>query len=350
MQPDHAQSSRLEQAVYRYASILFAVLALAHGARQLLDSSPAAPQGVIEWILWAIRSFSFAALALLFAWKSEHREAWVVGLSLAAMNLMSNAPQKGSSIIVYAVAAVSFIRSTQTFPNPLTAEDLRRLIRSERTSRIFAFWLRPLHLWLGFGGMLVFVIEGLGLSSTFPNLVILGFGLTGMWANYRTSGETDRRRLFWILQATVWTLCFRLVKHSAGLLAASLNLDMPSYVSTSAGLIHDLGVTVFFLLAVFHAGAINARLALTKTAIHSLSISLLIFSFAIVENYLSGYLAELLSLEDRFVSAMAGAAVGLTFNPLREGLSRIASRLQGRTASPSNHLLSTDQTSLAGRG
>lgn len=345
MQPDHTAHSRWEQAAYRYASVVFAVLALAAGVDQLLDGSST---GFAEWILRAIHSFSFAVLALLFAWKSEHREAWIVGLALAAINLESKLPGNDSFNFVYVVAAVAFIRSTQTFPNPLTAEDLRRLIPSERICRIFAFWLRPLHLWLGFGGMLMFAVEALG-SSTIPNLVILAFGLTGMWANFRTSDEADRRRLFWILQATTWTLCVRLLRNSAHLLAASFDLDLPSHFSTWFGLINDLGVTVFFLLAVFYAGAISARLVLTKTVVHSLSISILVFSFAIVENYLSGYLAESLGLEDRLVSAMAGAAVGLTFNPLREGLNRIALRLFGKTALPGHPAISADRTGLVGR-
>ena len=320
----------LEQAIYRYASIVLAVLALAFGAGGLLDGSPVTAAN-LERLLRIADSFSFAGLALLFAWKSEHREAWIVGLSLAAINLNGQRPGEPLGLISYVVASVAFLRSTQTFPNPLTPEDVRSLIRSEGVCRAFAFWLRPLHLWLGFGGLLVFMTQVVGLSSRLPNVLILAFGLTGMYANYRTSDEIDRRRLFWILQATAWALCIRIIRTSVVFLAASLDLHLPAGFSTWASLTHNLGVTVFFLLAVFYAGAINARLVLRKTAVYSLSISILIFLFAVVENYLSGYLAERLGLEDRIVSAMIGAAVGLTFNPLRDGLNRLASRLMGKT-------------------
>ena len=333
MRPLHSLDPSFEQDVYRYASVVIAGLAIAFGAGHTLHGFPASvPAASVERILRIVNSFSFAGLALLFAWKSERREAWVVGLSLAAINLNGHKPEHPLGMISYVVACVAFLRSTQIFPNPLTPDDLRSLSRFEWVSKGFAFWLRPLNLWLWFGGLLVFATEIVGLSSTMPNIVILAFGLTGMWANYRTSDETDRRRLFWILQATVWSLCIRIFRASLKFLAASLDLDLPDRLWTWAWLTHDLGVTAFFLLAVFYAGAISARLVLRKTAVYSLSISILIFLFAVVENYLSGYLSEQLGLEDRIVSAMTGAAVGLTFNPLREGLNRIALRLLGKTA------------------
>lgn len=333
MRPLHSLDPSFEQDVYRYASVVIAGLAIAFGAGHTLHGFPASvPAASVERILRIVNSFSFAGLALLFAWKSERREAWVVGLSLAAINLNGHKPEHPLGMISYVVACVAFLRSTQIFPNPLTPDDLRSLSRFEWVSKGFAFWLRPLNLWLWFGGLLVFATEIVGLSSTMPNIVILAFGLTGMWANYRTSDETDRRRLFWILQATVWSLCIRIFRASLKFLAASLDLDLPDRLWTWASLTHDLGVTAFFLLAVFYAGAISARLVLRKTAVYSLSISILIFLFAVVENYLSGYLSEQLGLEDRIVSAMTGAAVGLTFNPLRAGLNRIALRLLGKTA------------------
>lgn len=52
-----------------------------------------------------------------------------------------------------------------------------------------------------------------------------------------------------------------------------------------------------------------------------------------MENYFSGYLAVRLGLEGSIASAFAGAA-GPSFNPLCEGLNRIAMRLLEKRNSP----------------
>lgn len=339
----------------RAAAAAVALLTVAVGVAALLliaraDGAGALPpgRGASGLALLVVGNLGYAVLALFLAWKAAQPEAWGLGLALAAIGLnsclspvirlagLSELP--ASTILLagtYALGAVAFIRVAHSFANPLTEDDCRAFFRSDWARRAFTFWVRPRRVWLVLGGALFAIVLVLDLASDrwLPgslgsslhralNLAVIGFGALGAWINYRTSDAAGRRRIVWILQAAFLALAIAVLHASAEILGAAVGFELPASSQTWAGLLSRFGMIACFVLAIFWAGAIDPRLVLRKTVVYSASISILVFLFAVVENVVSGYLADRLGLRNDLVAAVAGAAVGLSFHPLREGLNR----------------------------
>ncbi len=334
----------------RFASVAVALVAMTCGVVGLLVGAPAEGSSLSGPMSFpVIGGLGFAALALIAGLKSNRLEAWSLGFALACIaltNIMANLVyvfdlpgKRVASAALFALAAVAFLNFTRLFPYRLTPEKCQdslklRWVRGAVTLllRFFLYWM--VVLWCLFFATSFFAKtlpwEPAAPAEVLLNAFVIGLGALFVSVSYQTSDSIGRRRLFWIAQTVAVSLCASLLYASVRSLATALDLGSPIGLEKWWFLVRDVAILICLAISLFFAGEIDPELAIRKTAAFGLAISFLLFLFAVFENFVAGEMAGRLGLDDKLVASIGGAAVGLAFHPLREGINRICKRVLAR--------------------
>lgn len=243
----------------------------------------------------------------------------------------------------FALGAALFIRASQLFPMPITAE---RLVTSPtiwgkyRALRTpLRALLRPVVLW-----PVIIVLSALPSTSTNSvvgeslRVLIVAMGIVYFYINYRSGDAEVRRKVLWFLAAAIATLAVSLLSVAAiaalgdtgsGLLRTVLAFTLRS--------VDSLAIVGCFAAAVFYAGAISPSLVIRKTVVFGLTSSLLLFVFASVEVFLHHQIVHWLEVTDTLASSLIGGAFGLTFHPVKHFFEGLLKRFHGRRGSVAAH-------------
>ena len=306
-------------------------------------------------------------LALTLAWRASHRpEARILAVFLSCLfipgTLLSAAGVSvHTQLLLHAVggwtAVACFVRFASLFPAPVTEETLQEAVRgrAERrgkkpaaVGRIRRALLRPGLVWgSAAAGAAVMVAARMGGSMAVEVVISIGLlcgvltGVGYLRSSYEVSNPAGRRRILWVVQgfySALWVL-------GMGVLAAAVISARAGYAQGAAGTTSDLvvpyaamavqilasiaamGVIVAGLgVALLYDGALDPALALKRTTVYGIVAVSGALLFGIVENVASSVLADALGLSEGMGAAVAGAAVALAFNPLRNWITRAVER------------------------
>lgn len=305
-------------------------------------------------------------LIMLLVWRSVQRpEARILAVFLACMFtpgvvLSTIGMSIGAQVMLQSAAAwlavACFVRFAALFPRPVTYETFREsdVIKARRKGKEAEGepWFRPAFLRpaLVWGGAAVGAGFGLAARltgqvavdavSTIMMTVWLVAGLGMMRASYRVADPAGRRRMLWAVQgfyAAAWVSVLAAIP--ASILSAqagyaygagsSKDVVIP-YAAVAlqsiAGIV-AIGLVVAGLgVALLYEGALDPALALKRTTVYGIVAVSGALLFGIVENVASSLLASALNLSEGMGAAVAGAAVALAFNPLRNWITRAVER------------------------
>ena len=305
-------------------------------------------------------------LMMLLVWRSVQRpEARILAVFLACMFtpgvvLSALGVSIGAQVIMQSAAAwlaiACFVRFAALFPRPVTAETIREsdAIKARRKGKepgvapsFRPAFLRPGLVWGGAAAGAGFGIAArltgqvaVDAVSSIAMAVWLVVGLGLMRSSYRVADPAGRRRMLWVVQgfyAAAWVSVLAAIPASiisaqAGYAYGAGSVDnvvIPhaAIAIQSLAAIISTGLVVLGLgVALLYDGALDPALALRRTTVYGIVAVSGALLFGIVENVASSVLADALGLSEGMGAAVAGAAVALAFNPLRNWITRAVER------------------------
>jgi hypothetical protein len=229
------------------------------------------------------------------------------------------------------------LRTTQLFPRALDAKQLAGWFG--RFERLF---VGPKRAWFASA-----ILLGLSLAARsdlafqLGQLMVLVAAVATMVANYRGGSSDERRKIYWLLLGGGCLLVARIVlvagRLVVGFFGSMLHSPAPhlarlyGILRSVSWTIANAGLLLCLLLAVFYEGAIDPRLVVRRTAVYSFALGLVVFAFAVFENYVVDYLAAIVGIQERFLEAAAGAILAFLFKPLHSLLNRLTEAALPRT-------------------
>ncbi len=305
-------------------------------------------------------------LMMMLVWRCARRpEARILAVLLACMFtpgvvLSAIGVSIGAQVLLRSVVAwlavACFVRFAALFPRPVTFETIRDAAASKARGKgkepgpapsFRPLFLRPGLVWGGaaFGAATALVARTWGPSpldavSSLAMAVWLVGGLGLLRSSYRVADAAGRRRVLWAVQgfyAAAWVSVLAAIpmgviatRAGAAYGAGSANDVVIPYAAVAlqsiAGIV-SLGLVVAGLgVALLYDGALDPALALKRTTVYGIVAVSGALLFGIVENVASSLLASALNLSDGMGAAVAGAAVALAFNPLRNWITRAVER------------------------
>lgn len=314
---------------------------------QLLDVHPPASE-LAPLTALLVGRIAFCVLGLLIvAYAPQDKGALMLGLAVAseAVHALSLVHWRlgdlpfGTTVgaLTHGFGAATGVRAFQLYPRPLTKDDVypteRLKSRIRVVWRFLAWLLRPARVWIGVGG-LYFILAYV--ARTYPTLAdiapaagpfILGTAAVYIWSSYRKSDVGERAKIFWVLQAVVFVLAMDLVRSALLLAFYAAGIPMPGALRFWIEAVIGLGAATCLFIGIFRSGALNGALVLRRTTVLSLSISAVLFGFAVLEGFIGSLLSRYLGLSSDATTAIFGAALAIAFKPIQKAFDRISQYL-----------------------
>lgn len=252
--------------------------------------------------------------------------------SLALTNVDASTWYVARALVNWMAYAMA-LRTTQLFP---------RSLDPTRMPGQLGGWVRilvgPRRVWLVTAALLgASLIAQSDLAFQLGQLLVLAAAVATMAANYRDGSADERRKIYWLLLgggclfvARIVLVTGRLAIDVGGSFLGSEGPELRiayGILRTTAWTAANLGLLSCLLMAVFYEGAIDPRLVVRRTAVYSFAVGLVVFAFAMFENYVVDIASNLLGIREGLLEAAAGAALALLFKPLHDGLTRVLERI-----------------------
>lgn len=226
-------------------------------------------------------------------------------------------------LVLFLLSSAFFIRSTQLFPRKLTAADIASSPtlwgNVEALRKAATFLLHPAAAWGIAATATATLLVNPSIHVFYPLwMLITATGLLFFYITFRGPDAEARNKVLWFFEAVLAAVIVTVVAGALGLaLPDSTSPTVRAVLQLVFSIVTGLAMVICFAAAVFHAGAFSPALIVRKTLVLGITVVLLLFLFGAVEIYIAESVVHALHVDDRFGSAVIGAAFGLAFHPLK---------------------------------
>jgi hypothetical protein len=266
------------------------------------------------------------ALALTFIYGSI-----VVALLLDRLQVMSHVRQ-GVQVLLFFLGGAFYVRASQHFPRKLTETDIASSPtiwgQAPPLRKAAVFLLHPAAPW-GLAAIVTAVIVTTPNNSVVAPMwmTITATGILFFYITLRGADVEARHKVLWFFEAALAAAITTMLAGAIDLtLGDSLTPGARAALQLIFSSVSGLVMVICFAAAVFYAGAISPALIVRKTLVYGATVTVFLFLFAVIEIYAAHSLIHALHVNDRFASAVLGAAFGLAFHPMKRRIEHFLKR------------------------
>ena len=236
-------------------------------------------------------------------------------------------------LLLFLLGSAFYIRSSQLFPRKLTAADIASSPtiwgRVKPLRKAVTSMLHPAAAWAIAATATAVILVTPSIHVFIPIwMAITATGLLYFYITLRGPDAEARNKVLWFFEAALAAAVVTVVAGALGLaLPNSTSPAVSAVLQVIFNFVNGLAMVTCFAAAVFYAGAISPALIVRKTVVYGATVALLLFLFAALEIYIAESIVHALHVDDRFVSALLGACVGLSFHPLKHRIEHFLKRV-----------------------
>lgn len=290
------------------------------------------------------------ALAMLLAdmtllragdrWPALH-DTWPVALHDSA---------HAASIVAWILLLPALVHFTLVFPAPLDADRIRASGGLRYFVALRAALSRGRTLVAAtIGTAVLFIAAGMGLAAlrhadansirpdrviqpmlAVVTLIVLVVAVENLRSSLRGADAGARRRAYWVLEGFVAGTFVLAVGSVVKLVLMLEHLQTTVDWYGLAIVASWATLLVCVAIAMFFAGALDAGLAIRRTAVVGLVGILMVFVFTAVESLVGEHLQAWIGLSDRVGAMLTGGVVALTIGPIERRVSRMVEEVVAR--------------------